>query len=72
MIAIMSGVKEEECNVDLNKEAELVLNSSVSESSSDTVALRSASAQKYSVLIICLLVLLIFRMWRFLCFLSSI
>lgn len=46
VIAIMSGVKEEDCNVDLNKEAEFVSNSSVSESSSDTAALRSASAQK--------------------------
>ncbi|RVW16367.1 Transcription factor MYB3R-4 [Vitis vinifera] len=48
----MSGVKEEDCNVDLNKEAEFVSNSSVSESSSDTAALRSASAQKYAILII--------------------
>lgn len=52
VIAIMSGVKEEDCNVDLNKEAEFVSNSSVSESSSDTAALRSASAQKYAILII--------------------
>lgn len=71
LVAIMSGVKEEDYNVDLNKEAELVSNSSASESSSDTVTLRSTSAQKYAALIIFLLVSFAFRMWRFLCFLCS-